>query len=142
MTNLTPAQLEEFEHAFRHFANIQTNTLSFEGFIAALASLGLIYQETEIDLLFDRICEGAQEATFAQFIRFMVSITEDNSTAEQLQDAFQTIAGEKPYVTELDLQMCMIPQSAIDYLKQDMPCVQGGETDAYDYALYVDQMFN
>ncbi|ORY97402.1 calponin homology domain-containing protein [Syncephalastrum racemosum] len=137
MTNLTPAQLEEFEHAFRHFATEHNNTLSIEGFVAAMASLGMFFHEEEIEPVFAKVTGRREEATFEQFIRFMVSITEDKSTPEQLQDAFWTIAGEKPYVTELDLKMCMVPEPAIQYLKRDMPA----SADGYDYDHYVQQMF-
>jgi len=43
MTNLTPAQLEEFESTFRHFDNDDSNTLNSYEFKAALASLGITY---------------------------------------------------------------------------------------------------
>jgi len=43
MTNLTPAQLEQFEGTFRYFARDETNTLSLPEFTAALASLGMVY---------------------------------------------------------------------------------------------------
>ncbi|KAI9278563.1 calponin homology domain-containing protein [Phascolomyces articulosus] len=145
MTNLTPAQLEEFEHAFRHFAN-DYNELSMEGFRAALASLGLFYDDYEIGLVFDHTAQNHDSIRFEQFIQFMVSITEDKSTPEQLQDAFQTIAGDKPYVTELDLKRCMMPEPDVDYLVREMPTLtissnNGQEDMAFDYSHYVDQMF-
>lgn len=43
MTNLTPAQLEQFEGTFRYFDRDETNTLILSEFSAALASLGIIY---------------------------------------------------------------------------------------------------
>lgn len=43
MTNLTPAQLEQFESTFRYFDRDETNTLVLSEFIAALASLGVVY---------------------------------------------------------------------------------------------------
>jgi hypothetical protein len=43
MTNLTPAQLEQFESAFRYFDREETNTLSLTEMSAALASQGVIY---------------------------------------------------------------------------------------------------
>lgn len=43
MTNLTPAQLEEFESTFRHFDKDSSNTLNLYEFKAALASLGIFY---------------------------------------------------------------------------------------------------
>ncbi len=43
MTNLTPAQLEEFESTFRHFDKDASNTLNAYEFKAALSSLGILY---------------------------------------------------------------------------------------------------
>lgn len=44
MTNLTPAQLEEFESTFRFFDKEHSNSLGKEEFNAALASLGIFYE--------------------------------------------------------------------------------------------------
>lgn len=43
MTNLTPAQLEQFESTFRYFDKDESNTLSVSELAAALASLGIVY---------------------------------------------------------------------------------------------------
>jgi Ca2+-binding EF-hand superfamily protein len=43
MTNLTPAQLEEFESAFRYFDKDHSNTLTELEFKACLAGLGYSY---------------------------------------------------------------------------------------------------
>ena len=43
MTNLTPAQLEQFESTFRYFDKDESNTLELAEMTAALASLGIIY---------------------------------------------------------------------------------------------------
>ena len=43
MTNLTPAQLEQFETTFRYFDKDETNTLNQFEMSAALASLGIVY---------------------------------------------------------------------------------------------------
>ena len=43
MTNLTPAQLEQFESTFRYFDRDETNTLNQPEMAAALASLGIVY---------------------------------------------------------------------------------------------------
>lgn len=139
MTNLTPAQLEEFEQAFRHFDKDHSNSLSPAELNAALASLGVLYDDHQFETLFDRIAEGQDEASFEQFIRFMLDVTEDKSTPDQLMDSFRTIAGEKPYVTELDLKMCLVPVPVIEHLKQEMVPAGGG--DGLDYCSYVKQMF-
>lgn len=43
MTNLTPAQLEQFESTFRYFDRDESNTLNQSEMAAALASLGIVY---------------------------------------------------------------------------------------------------
>lgn len=43
MTNLTPAQLEQFESTFRYFDRDESNTLNQSEMTAALASLGIVY---------------------------------------------------------------------------------------------------
>ncbi|CAO3592885.1 unnamed protein product [Absidia cylindrospora] len=142
MTNLTPAQLEEFEQAFRHFDKDNSNTLSATEFNAALASLGIFYDDDDFDQIFSQTTGRQEHATFEQFIRFMVSVIEDKSTPEQIRDAFRTIAGDKPYVTELDLKMCLVPEDIAAQLAQMMP--HSGDTshqDALEYNQYVDSLF-
>jgi Ca2+-binding EF-hand superfamily protein len=43
MSNLTPAQLEQFESTFRYFDRDESNTLNVSEMTAALASLGIVY---------------------------------------------------------------------------------------------------
>ena len=110
MTNLTPIQLEEFESVFRHFDRDGSNTLQELDFSAALASLGLVYDEEEMhDKYVEVCCSGLPEQTttgarrqrerdgvgFEQFIRFMVSVTEDQNSAEQVFQSFREVADGK-----------------------------------------------
>ena len=48
MTNLTPAQIEQFESTFRYFDKDETNTLNVSEMAAALASLGIVYAVSPI----------------------------------------------------------------------------------------------
>ena len=43
MTNLTPAQLEQFESTFRYFDKDTSGILTISELAAALASLGIVY---------------------------------------------------------------------------------------------------
>lgn len=100
MTNLTPIQLEEFESVFRHFDRDASNTLHEIEFSAALASLGLVYDEDEMHEVFVETCGPERLAvnagvSFEQFIRFMVSVTEDQNTAEQVFQSFREVADGK-----------------------------------------------
>lgn len=105
MTNLTPIQLEEFESVFRHFDRDSSNTLHELEFSAALASLGLVYDEDEMHEVFVETCgpgrlERNAGVSFEQFIRFMVSVTEDQNTAEQVLQSFREVADGKVSISQ------------------------------------------
>lgn len=95
MTNLTPIQLEEFESVFRHFDRDLSNSLQELEFSAALASLGLVYDEQEMHEKFLETSAGRAQVSFEQFIRFMVDVTEDQNTAEQVFESFREVADGK-----------------------------------------------
>ena len=146
MTNLTPIQLEEFESVFRHFDRDMSNTLQELEFSAALASLGLVYDEQEMHAQFVSISTGKMHVTFEQFIRFMVSITEDQNTAEQVFQSFREVADGKPYVTELDLRHSLIPDELVEDLLKSMPEHRGPDLQEdrglpkYDYINFMEKM--
>jgi hypothetical protein len=95
MTNLTPIQLEEFESVFRHFDRDSQNSLQEMEFAAALASLGLVYGEDEMHDVFLEAGGRKGTVTFEGFIRFMVGVTEDQNTAEQVFQSFREVADGK-----------------------------------------------
>jgi Ca2+-binding EF-hand superfamily protein len=161
MTNLTPIQLEEFESVFRHFDRDGTNALNELEFSAALASLGLVYDEQEMHDKFLEVCHSgidplmspisrrqreSRGVGFEQFIRFMVAVTEDQNSAEQVFQSFREVADGKPYVTEMDLRHSLIPDELIEDLLQSMPEHNGPDMEAdrevpkYDYITFMQGM--
>ena len=72
-TNLTPAQLEQFEGTFRYFSRDESNTLNLAGMIAALASLGVVYSEEDMNYLYDELVRDYGAVTFEAFINLLVS---------------------------------------------------------------------
>lgn len=146
MTNLTPIQLEEFESVFRHFDRDVTNTLQELEFSAALASLGLVFSEDEMHDYFVETSNGKDYVTFEQFIRFMVDVTEDQNTAEQVFQSFREVADGKPYVTEMDLRHSLVPDEVIEKLAKTMPLHSGPDLQQdrgqpqYDYISFMDQL--
>ncbi|KAJ2906871.1 hypothetical protein MKZ38_010369 [Zalerion maritima] len=148
MTNLTPIQLEEFESVFRHFDRDDTNCLTELEFSAALASLGLVFSEDEMHDYFLDTSNGRDRVTFEQFIRFMVDVTEDQNTAEQVFQSFREVADGKPYVTEMDLRHSLVPDEVIDKLTDIIPLHQGPDTQEdrgkpqYDYIKFMDKLIS
>lgn len=148
MTNLTPIQLEEFESVFRHFDRDASNSLQELEFSAALASLGLVFSEDEMHDYFMETSEGRDHVTFEQFIRFMVDVTEDQNTAEQVFQSFREVSDGKPYVTEMDLRHSLVPDEVIDQLVGIMPEHKGPDASEdrgmpqYDYISFMEKMIN
>ncbi|KAF2159816.1 hypothetical protein M409DRAFT_29628 [Zasmidium cellare ATCC 36951] len=145
MTNLTPIQLEEFESVFRHFDRDLSNSLQELEFSAALASLGLVYDEQEMHERFLEVAGRNGSVSFEQFIRFMVDVTEDQNTAEQVFESFREVADGKPYVTELDLTHSLIPDEVVEQLVQTMPAHKGPDLQEdrdlpkYDYVTFMER---
>ncbi len=148
MTNLTPIQLEEFESVFRHFDRDVTNSLQELEFSAALASLGLVFSEEEMHEYFLETSNGKDYVTFEQFIRFMVDVTEDQNTAEQVFQSFREVADGKPYVTEMDLRHSLVPDEVIDKLINVVPLHKGPDLQQdrgmpqYDYISFMDGLIS
>ncbi len=148
MTNLTPIQLEEFESVFRHFDRDDTNSLHELEFGAALASLGLVFSEAEMHDCFVDTAHGRDRVTFEQFIRFMVDVTEDQNTAEQVFQSFREVADGKPYVTEIDLRHSLVPDDVIEKLVQIIPEHHGPDMaehrglPQYDYIAFMDKLIS
>jgi Ca2+-binding EF-hand superfamily protein len=146
MTNLTPIQLEEFESVFRHFDRDASNHLQELEFSAALASLGLVFSEDEMHEYFLETSNGRDYVTFEQFIRFMVEVTEDQNTAEQVFQSFREVADGKPYVTEMDLRHSLVPDEVIDKLIKVCPEHKGPDLQSdrgmpqYDYIGFMDSL--
>ncbi|KAM0334397.1 hypothetical protein ACHAQA_001423 [Verticillium albo-atrum] len=148
MTNLTPIQLEEFESVFRHFDRDDSNALQELEFSAALASLGLVFSEDEMHDYFLDTSHGRDRVTFEQFIRFMVNVTEDQNTAEQVFQSFREVADGKPYVTEMDLRHSLVPDEIIDKLVDIIPLHSGPDMlddrgmPQYDYIAFMDKLIS
>ncbi|KAI3338842.1 calponin homology domain-containing protein [Ustulina deusta] len=148
MTNLTPIQLEEFESVFRHFDRDDTNSLSELEFSAALASLGLVFSEDEMHEYFLETSHGRDRVSFEQFIRFMVDVTEDQNTAEQVFQSFREVADGKPYVTEMDLRHSLVPDEVIDQLCNIVPLHSGPDmaedrgVPQYDYISFMEKLIS
>jgi hypothetical protein len=112
-----------------------------------------------MDYIYDQLLQDYGAVSFEAFINLLVDITEDQTSAEQLREAFCGIAADKvqhasqpfrapnslfpqPFVTELDLRVAQLPASAIGYLREVMPSVNNemGEPE-YDYGAWLDSTF-
>ncbi|OWT40893.1 actin cross-linking [Cryptococcus neoformans] len=154
-TNITPAKLEEFEATFKHFAWEETNTLGMWEMHSALASLGIVYAEEELETIFSELEQHFGAVTYEAWLSLLVNITQDDaSSPEQLREAFRGMAGEKPYVTDLDFEYAHLPKETVRFLQEAMPETSelpeleegmerpaNGTTKAYDYNSFLEVAF-
>ena len=76
-TNLTPAQLEEFESTFRYFDKDASNTLTVPELGAALASLGIVYTEEDIEQIHFQLSQNFGSVSYVSWLRALPgSLTE------------------------------------------------------------------
>ncbi|OCF56677.1 actin cross-linking [Kwoniella mangroviensis CBS 10435] len=121
-TNVTPAKLEEFEATFKHFAYEDSNTLGVWEMHSALASLGIVYAEEEIGIIYTELEQKFGQVTYEAWLDLLVDLTKDDaSSPEQLREAFRGMAGDKPYVTDIDFQYAHLPKETIRFLSEIMP---------------------
>ena len=92
-----------------------------------MASLGMIYTEEDISTIYPQLLEEYGNCGYEAFLGFLREITEDTTSPDQLLEAFQGLAGEKPYLTEMDLKLAMLPPSSVEHFKAEMPEIEGEE---------------
>jgi cofilin len=150
LTNLTPAQIEQFESTFRYFDKDETNTLNVSEMAAALASLGIVYgvsrflsprscfdnprQRTRTLIsstinCFKNMVPSPSKLSLTSwyvplerilnvgvgFDTVQVEITEDQTSPDQLREAFQGAANNKVRLGELPFRS--LAKSLTDILR-------------------------
>ncbi|KAG4301887.1 hypothetical protein PCANB_002126 [Pneumocystis canis] len=150
-TNLTQAQMKEFDTVFKHFDRYGINALQGEVFTAALAALGLAYDEQEMEDIIAKASNETGVVTYNQFIDFLVDEMEDHDSPDQVLLAFRDVADGKPYITELDLRQSLVPPTEVEYLVSQMPKLQESETEVddedrgypiFDYCSYIESLLD
>ncbi|KAL1405125.1 alpha-actinin [Vanrija albida] len=145
-TNITPAKLEEFESTFKHFDKDGTNTLSVYEMHSALASLGIVYPDEEVEAIYSQLESQFGALTYEAWLALLVEITKDDvSSGDQLREAFRDVGGDKGYVTQQDLKFANLSPDAVRFLSEAMPAVDASEgstiSSGFDYHTFLEQAF-
>ncbi|RSH86253.1 uncharacterized protein EHS24_004491 [Apiotrichum porosum] len=151
-TNITPAKLEEFESTFKHFDKDGTNVLTVYEMHSALASLGIVYPDEEVEAIYYQLESQFGALTYEAWLTLLVEITKDDaSSADQLREAFRDLAGDKGHVTQQDLKFANLSPEAVRFLSEVMPAVEvedqaeglagSGTSTGFDYHVFLEQSF-
>ncbi|KAL6046374.1 Alpha-actinin, sarcomeric [Balamuthia mandrillaris] len=143
-SSITEQQMKEFKESFHHFSE-GSSTLSRLGFKSCLSGLGVVKLDFEggdkvFEGIFKRVSQGNETISFEQFVDYMVSITEDRASADQLRDSLDIIAGGKDFITESDLRTAQLSSAQVEYLTSVLPryeAVEGG----FDYKTWLAEQF-
>ena len=144
--DISPEQIEEFKETFKHFDADGSGALSKLEFKSCLSGLGVIELNFEggdkrFEGIFDQVSEGQANIDFQKFLQYMISITKDENSPEQLADSFAVLAGGKDFVTVNDMKVGQLTPAQIEGLTSVMPPKEGIE-GGYDYKAYVQALFN
>jgi len=143
--NVTPQQLQEFKESFNHFDSQKAGKLSRLDFKSCLSGLGVVELDFEggnavFESIFKRVSDGAETVSFDQFVDYMISITVDSVSKQQLSDSFEVIAGGKDHITVNDMKVAQLSADQIDYLTKVMP-PHGSIADAYNFRAWLATQF-
>jgi len=137
--DVTAEQLAEFEAAFDTFDKDKDHFLNQVEFKAALSAVGIGFPNEDAFLkIFHHTSGGGDKISKEQFVKYMVEISADKDTAEQIKEAFRALADHSQTIALPQLRVHPLVDNDIDYLGHKMP--KGGEN--YDYGTYVDSVFS
>ena len=144
--DISPEQIEEFRQTFKHFDQDKDDKLSKLEFKSCLSGLGVVELDFEggdkrFESIFNGVAAGGDHVDLAQFVKYMISITQDEASFEQIRDAFNTLANGKDHITLNDLKVAQISQQQIEFLLPHLK-PRDGIDGGYEFNDYVTRTFN
>eukprot|EP01108_Squamamoeba_japonica_P002275 TRINITY_DN206_c0_g1_i8.p2 TRINITY_DN206_c0_g1~~TRINITY_DN206_c0_g1_i8.p2 ORF type:complete len:865 (-),score=590.84 TRINITY_DN206_c0_g1_i8:34-2628(-) len=136
-SGLSEAQMEEFRSVFKHFDSDSNNTLEHHEFKACLSGLGYSKSDDECREIMRDVGSDGVIINFDQFAQFMLKQNDTSDTADNMREAFKTVAGGKQQVTEADLR-AVLDADTVDYLLSQLAPTDDG---LYDFGPFVDSQY-
>lgn len=137
--SVTPEQMKEFEASFNHFDKDGSGFLDKVEMKAALSALSISFKNDEAyDKVYGKLSGGDAKVSRAEYINYLVSISEDRDTKDAVDAAFTAMADGSNTITQPQLKVHPLTGEEIGYLGDHMP--KSGESN-YDYLGYTDSCF-
>merc|ERR1712137_1227776 len=140
----SPEQIEEFKEVFAHFDKNKTNSLSKLESKSCLQSLGEDPTDDQMENLMKELADVGEDPPqigFEKFLSYMIKITSDTTTENEISAAFRDLAQDKDFITADDLRRSGMPTEKIDYLLSEMPAFEGVE-GGFDYKKWAAAAFS
>jgi len=143
---VSPEQLQEFKETFSHFDSQKKGYLTKLDFKSCLSGLGVVELDFEggnavFEAIFKRVSQESETISFDQFVDYLISITADTVSPQQLTDSFDTIAQGKDHITVNDMKVAQLSADQIAFLSSSLPphhSIAGG----YDYKSWLKTQFH
>lgn len=137
VSNVTAAHCAYYETTFVQFDKDKNNALNPHEFKAALASLNVNIHDEDLEETFKKVCGQKPEVTLAEFVSYMKTFEEDQSSRAQVLDAFRALS-LGPSLTPIQLQHNGYSLEQANDLVSHMPKNSDG---SYDYEAFVDNVY-
>jgi len=142
--SISAEQIEEFKESYNHFDADKDGSLSRLEFKSCLSGLGIIDIDFEggdkkFDEIFKKLATN-DKVLFPQFVDYMVSITADSTSPDQLRESFTVLANGKDFVTENDFRVAQMSAEQIAYLVNVIP-PYSGVAGGLDYKSWLSSLF-
>jgi Ca2+-binding EF-hand superfamily protein len=136
---VSPEQLNEFRETFNHFDKNGDGLLDKNELKACLNALGVVFDsDAAFEAVFAELSKGGAGVDFDSFVDYMIKITEDTDSAEQIKSSFRILSNDKNYVHAEDLRIHPLQKDEISYLTNNMPPASSG----YDFETYTDSCYS
>lgn len=97
--------------------------------------------DKKFEEIFKSVSQGGDTISFDHFVTYMVSITQDTSSPEQLREAFEIIDAGKGFITEQDMRVAQMSDDQIAYLVSVIPRYPLDNVVGYDYKNWLTGLF-
>jgi len=135
---VTPEQEQEFKQSFDHFDKDKSGKLDRTELKACLQSLSQAVNDPALDNVISKYGGSDGKIPFSNFVQFMITVSSDRDSPDEIKQAFATLAGGNDYVTKEKLSP-VFSQDQVAYFLSRMPPYPGVE-GGYDYKKFTDDV--
>jgi len=132
-----PEVMAEIKQTFDHFDKNKNGLLNASEFKGCLTAMGEDLDEAGLAALIAELSiDGDGQIKFNEFMGYMIKISQDQGTEDQIVEAFRVLTNNGPFITEAQMASVMSPEE-VAYLTANMPQVEGG----FDYQAWTGSAF-
>jgi len=138
-SGITSDEYSDIKESFEYFDKDKDGKLNALDFFGVLKFLGENFTEQGAQELLNQLdIDNDGLLNFDEYKKYIVNKRSDKDTAEAYAQAFEIIAGGRPFVTEEELRRSGMPNDRIEHLKKVIPIKEGLEgIVGYDYKTWL-----